>query len=311
MVTYITSNNTTYTYDNSGRLIKETTVTSYNNLSSTTTENTYLYSDAGVVGMIYTANGSSQTYYFDRNIKGDVIGIYNSSGARIVKYSYDSWGNCSIYSSNDLAIAKANPFRYRGYYYDEESKLYFLNARYYNPAWRRFISPDDTAYLDPDTPNGLNLYAYCNNDPVNYSDPSGNSALAFMLIAMTVAGGIIGGAVSYNQQKETTGEVKFSKMIMPIIGGAALGLMLGGLVSLTGSMIAGNYGTLILSKNIAKVLFLGVKVKEVAKIGALAFNIGALIATSIFQIEFELLEFGSYDINLNQPIIKNQPQYYK
>ena len=174
MATYITSANTTYTYDTSGRLIKETTVTSYNNFTSTTTENVYLYSDSGIVGMVYTANGTSSTYYFDRNIKGDVVGIYSSSGTQIAKYSYDAWGNCTISSSSNLTIAKANPFRYRGYYFDEESGLYFLNARYYNPAWRRFISPDDTAYLNPDTPNGLNLYAYCNNDPVNYADPSGH-----------------------------------------------------------------------------------------------------------------------------------------
>ena len=61
----------------------------------------------------------------------------------------------------------------RGYYSDDETGLYYLNARYYNPQWRRFISPDDTVYLDPETVNGLNLYCYCNNDPVNHVDPSG------------------------------------------------------------------------------------------------------------------------------------------
>ena len=75
-------------------------------------------------------------------------------------------------------MAKSNPIRYRGYYYDRETDLYYLNARYYNPQWRRFISPDDTGYLDPESPNGLNLYCYCNNDPVNYCDPSGHSALS-------------------------------------------------------------------------------------------------------------------------------------
>ena len=54
--------------------------------------------------------------------------------------------------------------------------MYYLNARYYNPQWRRFISPDDTAYLDPESVNGLNLYCYCNNDPINYADPSGHEA---------------------------------------------------------------------------------------------------------------------------------------
>ena len=74
-------------------------------------------------------------------------------------------------------MTQRNPIRYRGYYYDRETGLYYLNARYYNPQWRRFISPDSPDYLDPETPNGLNLYAYCNNDPVNYADPSGHTWL--------------------------------------------------------------------------------------------------------------------------------------
>ena len=69
-----------------------------------------------------------------------------------------------------MQLAIANPIRYRGYYYGQDTGLYYLNARYYSPELRRFISPDDTAYLDPENANGLNLYAYCYNDPVNYAD---------------------------------------------------------------------------------------------------------------------------------------------
>ena len=64
----------------------------------------YLYSDSGIVGMVYTANGTSSTYYFDRNIKGDVIGIYDASGAKIVNYSYDAWGNCTITNSRPCGV---------------------------------------------------------------------------------------------------------------------------------------------------------------------------------------------------------------
>ena len=71
-------------------------------------------------------------------------------------------GNCTI--SGNTTVAKANPIRYRGYYYDDDTGLYYCNARCYSPKWRRFISPDDTAYLDPYSVNGLNQYCYCGND---------------------------------------------------------------------------------------------------------------------------------------------------
>ena len=108
------------------------------------------------------------------NSREYIIEILDSPGNTVVKYKYDAWGNCNRFASSNVDLAYYNPIRYRSYYHDEDIGLYFLNARYYNPQWRRFISPDDTAYIDPENPNGLNLYAYCYNDPVNYSDPSGH-----------------------------------------------------------------------------------------------------------------------------------------
>ena len=72
-------------------------------------------------------------------------------------------------------IGNVNPIRYRGYYYDTETKLYYLKTRYYDPEVGRFISIDSIDYVDPDTVNGLNLYAYCGNNPVMNVDPNGNS----------------------------------------------------------------------------------------------------------------------------------------
>ena len=85
-----------------------------------------------------------------------------------------------------MQLAIANPIRYRGYYYDTDIGLYYLNARYYSPELRRFISPDDTSYLDPENANGLNLYAYCYNDPVYYADPSGNGPITAILIGLGI-----------------------------------------------------------------------------------------------------------------------------
>ena len=130
-----------------------------------------------MIGLVFNRNGSENVYYYHRNLQGDVIGIYDTNGTKVVEYAYDAWGNCSTTSATtNYVLASANPIRYRGYYFDVETSWYFLNARYYNPDWRRFISPDSTSYIDPETPNGLNLYCYCGNDPVNYCDQSGHEA---------------------------------------------------------------------------------------------------------------------------------------
>ena len=68
-----------------------------------------------------------------------------------------------------------NSFRYKGYYFDDETGLFLVSSRYYDPETGRFISPDDISYLDPETIGGLNLYAYCLNNPVMYVDPNGHS----------------------------------------------------------------------------------------------------------------------------------------
>ena len=170
--------------------------------------------------------------YYQRNLQGDVIGIYNTSGTKIVEYGYDAWGNCTVISGTSYAIANDNPIRYRGYYCDNETGWYFLNARYYAPELRRFISPDDTLYLDPESVNGLNLYCYCNNDPVNYVDPSGMFAIASFLIGLGIAAAIGAGvgAASYAVGQlidyAVTGDFEWSwgGFLNSTIGGAAGGI---------------------------------------------------------------------------------------
>lgn len=99
----------------------------------------------------------------------------------MVQYVYDAWGNHAVLDANgnDLTdpnhIGNRNPFRYRGYFYDVETGLYYLQTRYYDPEVGRFLNMDDVSYADPEQFHGLNLYAYCGNDPVNRIDPNGNS----------------------------------------------------------------------------------------------------------------------------------------
>ena len=109
----------------------------------------------------------------------------------MVEYTYDAWGNVlSITGQYASSLGKDNPIRYRGYYYDSETGFYYLQSRYYDPAIRRFISADDPELLGANgTFIGYNLYAYCDNNPVNNSDPSGHW---IQYVVGAAVGGILG-----------------------------------------------------------------------------------------------------------------------
>ena len=223
-----------FDYDHFGRLICETKTSRYYSEANGTEKIVYLYDETGIIGMMRTAeSGTTTTYYFQCNLLGDVIGIYDTSGTKVGGYAYDAWGNCTI-TLDTNGIATRNPIRYRGYYYDKETKLYYLNARCYNPEWRRFISPDDTSYLDPESVNGLNLYAYCYNDPVNYADPSGHWAISLL------AGLVIGGLVSWGLS-ELFGEHLVTGASLALTGGSAVvsGIMAMTLTTPVGWIVGG------------------------------------------------------------------------
>ncbi len=144
----------------------------------------YSYDANGTLYSVnYTLTDSStmQTYYYTHNAQGDIIGIYDSTGILVAKYTYGDWGNIvSITDTNGTAITDANhiatlnPFRYRGYYYDSETGFYYLMSRYYDPVTHRFINADGYfqaggSILD------TNMSAYCRNNPVMYSDPTGEA----------------------------------------------------------------------------------------------------------------------------------------
>ena len=127
---------------------------------------------------------NNERYYYIRDALGNILGIINQNGQIVVQYSYTSYGVCSI--SGNTSLGNENPFRYKGYYYDVETSLYYLTTRYYDPEIGRFISPDSVDYLDPQSINGLNLYAYCGNNPINKYDPLGNFGI------LTIIGIILG-----------------------------------------------------------------------------------------------------------------------
>ncbi len=113
----------------------------------------------------------------------DIIGIADENYNKIVEYEYDSWGNIITIKDNngniitdESHIGIINPFRYRSYYYDKETKLYYLNSRYYNPEWGRFINADGIINGNRDI-LGYNLYAYTSNIFIGVKDADGNTLM--------------------------------------------------------------------------------------------------------------------------------------
>lgn len=120
------------------------------------------------------------------NATGDVIALVDTGWNTVVSYAYDSWGKVTAIEG-DQDLGKKNPLRYRGYYWDEETGLYYLASRYYDPEVGRFISADTIEVLKiQENFDDLNLYSYCNNNSVNYKDPNGNLAIAAGYVVLAV-----------------------------------------------------------------------------------------------------------------------------
>jgi len=182
---------TTYHYNN-GLLLSETTVSAGTaNGSGSTNSNannadaetlSYYYGSTGKLASVTYQKGTNTpvSYFYAYNGQGDVIALYRSSDSVLIgTYEYDLWGRpVSVKEAaagiDVNGILTKNPFRYRGYYYDEETGFYYLNARYYDPQVRRFISADNLIAEVGSTVQGHNLYVYSFSNPVNMQDDSGN-----------------------------------------------------------------------------------------------------------------------------------------
>ena len=135
-------------------------------------------------------------YYYVKNLQGDITKIVNHQGKVMVEYTYDAWGNIlkekSNVSPSYATVKDFNPFRYRGYVYDTDTGLYYLQSRYYDPKTGRFINADDTAYVDTNsgTPLSTNMFAYCENNFINNVDKTGHfflvDDLAYLVIGALV-----------------------------------------------------------------------------------------------------------------------------
>ena len=190
--------------------------------------NEYLYDlDGTVCGIKH----NDSAFYFYKNLQDDVIAITDETGAVVAKYSYDAWGKCTIVEdTSDCNIATLNPFRYRGYYYDSEIGMYYLQSRYYDPEIGRFINADCFIHTTSES-NSLqvNKFVYATNSPAVYQDDFGT----FTKIGDIILGAICGIAVEYvgnifnnifyclsNKQPLT------AKILNPFMTGTVLGQIL-------------------------------------------------------------------------------------
>ena len=183
------------------------------------------------------AEGTFYTYLFEKNLQGDIIAVYNTSGTKLVSYVYDAWGNFRQTNHNisgTNAGAQYNPFTYRGYFYDTELGLYYLQSRYYDPFYGRFINADNVLYTGNDF-IGLNLYSYCGNNPVDRIDDEGHG---WWIAASAIVGGLIGGI-----SKIVTNVVTNQKWNQGVIGAIAGGAVYGAVIASTGNIAAAAFSS--------------------------------------------------------------------
>lgn len=239
-----TKNGITFTYDSNGNLIKQS-----NGLE-------FLYDHTGV----FAVKHNNATYFYRKDAQANIIALLDNTGVVVVKYKYDAWGKCQtiVVDTNATEIATLNPFRYRSYYLDTETGFYFLKTRYYDPEIGRFMTIDDLSYLDPETINGLNLYAYCFNNPVMLTDRYGCTAwwewliagviVASLIVGSVFTGGLLGAAmigaaigagISLGSQALFTGQLNWGQFALDIGVGAITGLLGVSGISQIGSMFAG------------------------------------------------------------------------
>ena len=229
------TNSITYEYDADG-------LRTYKNVNSATSKYYYVNgrlhyeerSNGTKLYFYYDSNGyltgieyDDTNYYPATNLKGDVVAIYDADGICVAKYEYDAWGkvisviDCDYFDEtkdeivpkditndiNSTDIAMVNPIRYRGYYYDSETELYYLQSRYYNAEVGRFLNSDSIS----DSGSGVlgyNTFIYCANNPVNASDPSGHSIIGAIILGAAI-GAVVNGAINLaSQLKKNNGDWK-------------------------------------------------------------------------------------------------------
>lgn len=250
-----------YTYNSDGIRTSKTVngvTTTYllddTKIVAETTEDTtiwYIYDENDlIIGFEY----EEQTYYFEKNVQGDIVKIYDESGNVVSEYIYDAWGSIvAVYG--DESVAQVNPFRYRGYYQDNETGFYYLQSRYYDSETGRFISAepnvDDGEFDYSAGLIGYNVYAYCCNNPIMHMDAMGESVtVACVLIGIGIGliiGSYVGSQVANKKNLTPSDGWTYWKYVVAY---GVLGGVVGGLVGYGAGVLVARYGVATAARSI-------------------------------------------------------------
>ena len=226
---YTTSNQrtTTYTYTTlSGKVMRQQweTRNSDDTVYQAMQSLEFVYDDGNQpFAMIYKHGQTTELYYYVLNAQGDVIALLNANGTLAASYNYGAWGNYSVHdkdgkkTTDATFIGHINPLRYRGYYYDRETRLYYLQSRYYDFANCRFINADTFATTDTNGFLSANMFAYCENNPVGNSDSEGEFPIQVVAAAVS---GVVNLATSWASAKATGQTFTFLDGAVAFVAGA-------------------------------------------------------------------------------------------
>ena len=195
----------------------------------------FLYDEKGTP---FAFEYQGKMYFYQTSLQGDIIGIVDSEGSQVVVYRYDAWGEVLVSSdASGFGLSQINPLRYRGYYYDQETGLYYLQTRYYDPKVRRFLNADDASVLtkDPEQLMEKNLYAYCDDNPVMYRDDTG-----MFDIVSGIFGAVTNVATTYFAAKVTGQECGVWDLAVAAFAGLVSGMTKSSLyITLVSAFISG------------------------------------------------------------------------
>ena len=192
------------------------------------------YSSGGeLIGYTYKTADAETECILVKNQQGDVERVISADGTILASYTYDAWGNVL---TAEGSLAASNPIRYRGYYFDTETSLYYLQSRYYDPTVGRFINADNYATTYK-TSTGANMFAYCMNSPVKGKDDGGD--IGWNIVVGAIVGAVVGAATTAIQTYKETGKVDVGQTIVSgVVGAVSGGFAASGLGMITQAAIS-------------------------------------------------------------------------